>query len=161
MVEDLEHGRCRQQRHNTVILRGVTTDDHSVPPADGTRSTVLEPVLLEPLINIQKQDPDKAAELVELFLQEAETRLDLLRQDHGDAEAVARVAHSLKGSCRMFAATGMVDLCDVWRTPTPRETVTSWRPRWGGWRRGTSASPSPSDAHSGSQTVRETPQRGP
>jgi HPt (histidine-containing phosphotransfer) domain-containing protein len=66
-----------------------------------------------PIISIQEQDPDKVAELVELFLQQTATRLDLLRQDHGDAEAVARAAHSLKGSCGMFAATGMVDLCDA------------------------------------------------
>jgi signal transduction histidine kinase/CheY-like chemotaxis protein/HPt (histidine-containing phosphotransfer) domain-containing protein len=98
---------------NTVILRWVTTDDHTAPPAGGTRSTVLEPVLLESLISIQEQDPDQVAELVELFLQETATRLDLLRQDHGDAEAVARAAHSLKGSCGMFAATGLVDLCDA------------------------------------------------
>jgi HPt (histidine-containing phosphotransfer) domain-containing protein len=56
---------------------------------------------------------DLVAELVELFVGDVPPRLDVLAGAiaNGDAEALARAAHSLKGSSATMGAVGMSELC--------------------------------------------------
>lgn len=56
---------------------------------------------------------DLVAELVELFVGDVPPRLDTLAGAiaNGDAEALVRAAHSLKGSAATMGAVGMAELC--------------------------------------------------
>ena len=58
-------------------------------------------------------DPEFLVEVVEAFLGDSPSRLRALRAgfDRGDAEAVGRAAHSLKGSSGNFGAMRMQTLC--------------------------------------------------
>ena len=58
-------------------------------------------------------DPDFLVEVVEAFLGDSPPRLQALRAslDRGEAEAVGRAAHSLKGSSGNFGAMRMQTLC--------------------------------------------------
>jgi HPt (histidine-containing phosphotransfer) domain-containing protein len=57
--------------------------------------------------------PQDFRELVQMFLQEAEERVNKLLADaeNGDAHAIASETHGLKGSSGAFGATRLVDLC--------------------------------------------------
>jgi HPt (histidine-containing phosphotransfer) domain-containing protein len=58
-------------------------------------------------------DPAFVAELIEEFIEEAPRQLQVLREaaTTGEAEAVRRAAHTLKGNARMFGAEGLASLC--------------------------------------------------
>ena len=58
-------------------------------------------------------DPEFLVEVVEAFLGDSPPRLQALRAslDRGDAEALGRAAHSLKGSSGNFGAMRMQTLC--------------------------------------------------
>ena len=58
-------------------------------------------------------DPEFLVEVVEAFLGDSPPRLEALRAslDRGEAEAVGRAAHSLKGSSGNFGAMRMQTLC--------------------------------------------------
>ena len=58
-------------------------------------------------------DPEFLVEVVEAFLDDTPPRLETLRMSlaRGDAEAVGRAAHSLKGSSGNFGAMRMQTLC--------------------------------------------------
>jgi HPt (histidine-containing phosphotransfer) domain-containing protein len=58
-------------------------------------------------------DAELLAELVELFVDDTPSRILALRDafEKDDAEAVERVAHTLKGSCSNMGAWRMANLC--------------------------------------------------
>ncbi|MDQ1443745.1 MAG: two-component system, sensor histidine kinase and response regulator, partial [Acidimicrobiaceae bacterium] len=87
-----------------VLLRWAHRLEHSDKPTDPSRSMVLEPVVFGALKDLEGQDPDGVAQLVTLFLRDTASRLATLRENHSDAEALARAGHALKGSCASFAA---------------------------------------------------------
>ena len=73
----------------------------------------LDPDSLAQIKDLAAQDPSGIAELVRLFLRDARSRLDsaVTSADQGDCAAVARTAHSLKGSTANLAAQTMAALC--------------------------------------------------
>jgi HPt (histidine-containing phosphotransfer) domain-containing protein len=73
---------------------------------------VLDPQLLETLRALQDpSDPDLANELITLFLRDSATRLTRIREviAVGDLPAIAEIAHQLKGSAGVLAATRFHD----------------------------------------------------
>ncbi len=94
------------------LLQRWVGDRGQVPaPREEGSSTVLTPLELEALKDLEKTDPDGVAAMVELFLVETRSRLDTLRATPGDVGFVARTAHTLSGSCINFAATEMASMC--------------------------------------------------
>ncbi|MHB1536210.1 MAG: hybrid sensor histidine kinase/response regulator, partial [Acidimicrobiales bacterium] len=73
----------------------------------------LEPQALAVLQELDQQDHDQTAPLIQLFLDQTRLRLDALRQgaQNGDGETLAAALHTLKGSCATFAAARMATLC--------------------------------------------------
>ena len=72
--------------------------------SDGSYSTSgpLDLTVLEGLRDLQEDgEPDLLAELAEMFLEDAASRITSLKEavERDDAEAVEEIAHSLKGSC--------------------------------------------------------------
>ncbi|MDQ3569867.1 MAG: response regulator [Actinomycetota bacterium] len=95
-----------------ILSRWVCDVDHPAAISEQTSDELLDPVALEALEGLGEGDPHGVAAMVRLFLRDTSARLDILRQADGDAEAIARTAHSLKGSCATFGATAMASLCD-------------------------------------------------
>jgi HPt (histidine-containing phosphotransfer) domain-containing protein len=74
----------------------------------------VDPAALDVLRALQDDgEPDLLPTLVEMFLADARPRLDALGDAvrQGDASAVEREAHALKGSCANFGAQPMMTLC--------------------------------------------------
>ena len=72
-------------------------------------------------------DPEFLVEVVEAFLGDSPPRLQTLRAslEGGDAEAIGRAAHSLKGSSGNFGAMRMQTLCaDIERLSRAGELAT-------------------------------------
>ena len=75
------------------------------------------PVDLEALTRLRRLqgegEPDIVAELADMFLQDARSRLEAVEEalQKGDAPAVERVAHTLKGGSGSMGAKGMFGLC--------------------------------------------------
>lgn len=61
----------------------------------------------------QDGEPDLLVEFVELFISDVPPQLTALREavERGDAGAIERVAHTLKGSCGNMGAPRMATLC--------------------------------------------------
>lgn len=78
------------------------------------RSGTVYPAMLESLRQAEEQGESILTELITLFLQDTPTRLDDLRASlaAGDAAALRRAAHSLKGSAYTFGAREMGALCE-------------------------------------------------
>ncbi len=75
---------------------------------------VLDMNALEALRSLQEDgEDDLLAELIDLFLEDAPTRIDNLRESiaREDWSAMGSWAHSLKGSCGSLGAMHMADLC--------------------------------------------------
>jgi HPt (histidine-containing phosphotransfer) domain-containing protein len=75
---------------------------------------VLDMNALEALRSLQEDgEEDLLAELIDLFLEDAPTRITSLREaiTREDWSAMGSWAHSLKGSCGSLGATHMADLC--------------------------------------------------
>jgi HPt (histidine-containing phosphotransfer) domain-containing protein len=108
------------------ILERWTADakDAQLPPegagaareADGNGHTgpgdPLDPDVLAGLRELG--DAELLAELVEMFVDDATSRILALRGtlEKDDAEAVERVAHTLKGSCANMGALRMAEVCE-------------------------------------------------
>ena len=76
----------------------VSNDSNSASSAPGP----LDLAVFEGLRELQEDgEPDLLAELVEMFLEDAASRINSLREavERDDAEAVEGIGHSLKGSC--------------------------------------------------------------
>jgi HPt (histidine-containing phosphotransfer) domain-containing protein len=60
-----------------------------------------------------EDEPDIVAELAGMFLEDARSRLDAVEEalQKGDAPAVERAAHTLKGGSGSMGAKGMSGLC--------------------------------------------------
>jgi two-component system sensor histidine kinase/response regulator len=89
--------------------RGVRPDDH--PPA-------VDAAVLAGLKNMaEATDPALLGQIVQSFLDESRTGLATLRQAAGgDAEALRRTAHELKGMCGSVGADGMRAICEQLET---------------------------------------------
>lgn len=74
--------------------------------------------------------PDSLSELMAHFVQDTTASLDALRvaTRTGNAEALARVAHSLKGSSATIGALGMADLCATLQALGRRGAITEAAP---------------------------------
>ena len=75
---------------------------------------VLDSATLETLRGLQEEgEDDLLSELIDLFLQDAPTRVAHLRQaiECEDWPAVASWAHSLRGSCGSLGALRMAEVC--------------------------------------------------
>jgi two-component system, sensor histidine kinase and response regulator len=61
----------------------------------------------------QEGEPGFVADLAEMFLRDAETRIDKLREaaDSSEFGSIERTAHSLKGSCSNMGAAKMAAIC--------------------------------------------------
>jgi CheY-like chemotaxis protein/HPt (histidine-containing phosphotransfer) domain-containing protein len=108
------------------ILERWTADaeDAELPPegagaaheADGNGHTGLEdPLDPDVLAGLRELgDAELLAELVELFVDDAPSRISALRDafEKDDAEAVERIAHTLKGSCGNMGALRLAEICE-------------------------------------------------
>ena len=75
---------------------------------------VLDPAVIETLRQLSVPgEPDVLTEVLKLFLEEAPTRIEKLRNAwaNRNIQEVQRMAHSLKGSAGNIGATAMFDLC--------------------------------------------------
>jgi len=75
---------------------------------------VLDPAVLETLRQLTPPgEPDVLNEVLALFLKDVPARIERLRAawQGGDAVAVQRAAHSLKGSAGNIGATGLLAVC--------------------------------------------------
>jgi two-component system, sensor histidine kinase and response regulator len=86
------------------------------PPADPDlqEEEVLDPKVLAELRELREPGmPDPMAELIDLFLKDAPSRIDKLRLSLGqnDAAALCAAAHSLKGSASNLGAKNMAEIC--------------------------------------------------
>ena len=75
----------------------------------------IDPEAIEQLRFLEDEDqPNVVAELVMLFVEHTPPKITAIREGiaQGDADAVKRAAHSLKGSSANVGATGMQDVCD-------------------------------------------------
>jgi HPt (histidine-containing phosphotransfer) domain-containing protein len=75
---------------------------------------VLDPAVVESLRQLTPPgEPDVLKEVLELFLEDVPGRIERLRAgwQGGDAVAVQRAAHSLKGSAGNIGATGLLEVC--------------------------------------------------
>jgi CheY-like chemotaxis protein/HPt (histidine-containing phosphotransfer) domain-containing protein len=95
-----------------ILQRWIHNGDPSGGAAESSPGP-LDPELLSQIRELAAQDPSGIAELVRLFLRDARTRLDSAGSaaERGDLAAVARTAHSLKGSSASLAAQTMALLC--------------------------------------------------
>ena len=79
----------------------------TVPP-------VLDPAVLESVRQLTPPgEPDVLKEVLQLFLDDVPARVERLRSawQSGDAVAVQRAAHSLKGSAGNIGATDLLGVC--------------------------------------------------
>jgi HPt (histidine-containing phosphotransfer) domain-containing protein len=78
-------------------------------------SPAIDPEAIEQLRFLEDEDqPNVVAELVQLFIEHAPPKITAIREAlvHGDAGAVKRAAHSLKGSSANVGARGMQQVCE-------------------------------------------------
>jgi HPt (histidine-containing phosphotransfer) domain-containing protein len=86
-------------------------------PADVGTAHMEASVEREVLARLRKlrdeDEPDIVAELAGMFLEDARSRLDAVEEalQKGDAPAVERAAHTLKGGSGSMGAKGMSGLC--------------------------------------------------
>jgi two-component system, sensor histidine kinase and response regulator len=93
-----------------------TVFERSVPADLGTThmEASVDREVLARLRRLQGEDePDIVAELTGMFLKDTRSRLDAVEEalQKGDAPAVKRAAHALKGGSGSMGARGMSDLC--------------------------------------------------
>jgi HPt (histidine-containing phosphotransfer) domain-containing protein len=83
------------------------------PPAAFNVSDVLYPLTLQKLHKIVGENNDVFTELIDMFLEDAPTLLENMRQAviQGAAEDLRFAAHSLKSSSAEFGATALCELC--------------------------------------------------
>ncbi|MGB3681619.1 MAG: PAS domain S-box protein [Rubrobacteraceae bacterium] len=95
---------------------GPAASDPTVHAEDGQAEDghVLDPDVLESLRGLQEPgEPDILAELAELFLEDATAQIGALREavETGDAQAILRLAHALKGSSGNMGAKETSRIC--------------------------------------------------
>ena len=111
----------------------------SAPPSDGGTVRMEAPVDREVLAGLRglqgEEETDIVAKLASVFLDDARSGLEEVQEalQKGDAAAVERVAHKLKGGSGSMGARGMVGLCtqlqdlgasgDLSRGPTLLERI--------------------------------------
>ena len=83
------------------------------PRAPGPEAAVLEPGVLDRLLETTGGDPEFVVVLLETFAEEAPAMLGELRRALGaaDSETARRAAHTLKSNAATFGASGLADLC--------------------------------------------------
>ena len=83
-------------------------------PEAPSHADALDPAMLDALRSLQQVgEPDLLSQVSALFVAGAERHLQTLRDAmaHGDAQALAWEAHTLKGSCASLGARSMAGLC--------------------------------------------------
>lgn len=96
-----------------------TTRHNAVDEQGGGQEPAINSDALTGLRELQEEgEPDLLAELIEMFLADAEPRLASLRLavPERDGEVVEREAHALKGSCANFGAVPMARICEHLQT---------------------------------------------
>ncbi len=88
------------------------TTEYGTPTPESDGRPVLDHAVLESLRGLQEEgEPDLLAELVEVFEQDVLPRLAALREalQNGDAGAIERTAHTLKGSAGNLGVARMAE----------------------------------------------------
>jgi len=75
--------------------------------------SVIDAEQLANLLDVMDGDTDLVIEVIDLFLEDAPGRIAgvVTAFDRGDADALMRAAHSLKGSAANVGAKGLTGLC--------------------------------------------------
>ena len=94
-----ENNEIRDTRYE----RRNTSDDPQGPP--------LDPATLDGLRDLSGDDPSFLLEVIQQFLQDGPGHVAAIQQAVGDADALMKAAHSLKGSCRSMGALPLGELC--------------------------------------------------
>ncbi len=92
----------------------ASTEAGAAPREGASQEGPLDPSVLAGLRELQIEGrPEFAAEVAAIFLQEAPARVAALREtvSRGDAQALARAAHALKGSSANVGARRLAFLC--------------------------------------------------
>lgn len=78
-------------------------------PTQDESQPLLDPALLQQIDQLEQFRPGSRAELVQLFLESSQQDLARCEAAHrgGDAEALRRAAHSIKGSSAGIGATSL------------------------------------------------------
>ncbi|MEJ7653121.1 MAG: response regulator, partial [Chloroflexia bacterium] len=103
-----------------AVLRRWAIQDESVasaddPHTDGRFAGVLDSSAITALRELQVEgEPDLLAELVEMYIHDAEQRIEVLRHaiSSGDAHTVERCAHSLMGSSVNLGVREVASICE-------------------------------------------------
>lgn len=103
--------------------------ERSVPASPAELGTThmeasVDQEVLERLRRLQgEDDPDIVAELTGMFLKDARSRLEAVEEalQKGDAPALERAAHELKGGSGTMGARGSPVSARSWRTSVHRE----------------------------------------
>lgn len=101
-------------REGAVPASGPEATPGSVRSRDLPRAVTLDAAALARLRAVQKEgEPDLVREVVDIFLEDAPQRVAAIREaaTSGDAKALARAAHTLKGSAGHLGAKGLQALC--------------------------------------------------
>jgi two-component system sensor histidine kinase/response regulator len=106
---------------DAVLQRWVSVVNEPRPEQAGIETSIpigfedsLDQDVLATLRSIEKDgEPGFVAELAEMFLRDADTRIGTLREDAHTNEfaSIERTAHSLKGSCSNMGAAKLAAIC--------------------------------------------------
>ncbi|RMG43911.1 MAG: sensor histidine kinase [Acidobacteria bacterium] len=118
-MDDYISKPVRQRELAAVLERWLNSaqspsSETQPPSSGGDAEETLDGRVLANLRALQDSDePDIVTELIDLFLQDAPGQLTAIRQaiERGDAHALQRAAHSLKGSSANLGAKRLAALC--------------------------------------------------
>jgi HPt (histidine-containing phosphotransfer) domain-containing protein len=109
-TESLRSGAYRARPRRSMMLPAMT-----YPSRVNPGNPAVDPEAIEQLRFLEDEDqPNVVAELVLLFVEHTPPKIAAIRDGlaQGDAGAVKRAAHSLKGSSANVGATGMQHVCE-------------------------------------------------
>jgi CheY-like chemotaxis protein len=107
-------GRWVSEEEEPRVEATVVAAGGGPAAGEGSGGDLLDLGVLDGLRGLQAEgEPDILGELIGLFLEEAAPQLAALRRalEEGDARAVERVAHTLKGSSGSMGAPRMAEVC--------------------------------------------------
>jgi CheY-like chemotaxis protein/HPt (histidine-containing phosphotransfer) domain-containing protein len=123
-MDDYVSKPVKLEQLNEVLERWLSRDEEEEKPGttpalesadtSATPSGSVDYSVLEGLRELQEEgEPDILEELVAMFLKDAPSQLETLKEatEKGDAQSVERIAHTLKGSCGNMGAVRMEALC--------------------------------------------------
>jgi signal transduction histidine kinase/CheY-like chemotaxis protein/HPt (histidine-containing phosphotransfer) domain-containing protein len=123
-MDDYVSKPVKLEQLNEVLERWLSRDEEEEKPGttpalessdtSATPNGSVDYSVLEGLRELQEEgEPDILEELAEIFLEDAKSQLETLREatEKDDAQSVERTAHTLKGSCGNMGAVRMEALC--------------------------------------------------